>query len=140
MWGGERLKTSKDKCLVPAILLTFFGVLFIGIVIVAGILFFNEKTLVVPSDDFPTISAAVTAADQGDIILVKEKEDGTPYEENVMIDKEKIKLIGIGKVKPVLDGMNVLSEGITLTNTSGGVLVKNFIVKNFTNNGILVDS
>ncbi|MEW9503353.1 hypothetical protein, partial [Jeotgalibacillus marinus] len=72
------MKRSKNKGLGTAILLMFVGVLFLGIVIVGGILFFNEKTIVVP-DDVGTISAAVTNADPGDIILVKTKEDGTPY-------------------------------------------------------------
>ena len=61
---------------ITALILTFVGVFFIGVVIVAGILFFNEKTIVVP-DDFPTIQQAVDAADPGDIILVKAS--GGPY-------------------------------------------------------------
>ncbi len=127
------MKTSKDKFSITALLLTFVGVLFVGVVIVAGILFFNAKTLMVPSVEFPTISDAVTAAVPGDIILVKAKEDGTPYEENVEIigeDKKNIKLIGIGKEKPILDGDVVGGTGITITNTSG-VLVKNFMIQKF---------
>ncbi|MEW9503253.1 right-handed parallel beta-helix repeat-containing protein [Jeotgalibacillus marinus] len=134
------MKTSKDKGSVPALLLTFVGILFIGIIIVAGILIFNEKTLVVP-DEFPTISAAVTDAKPGDIILVKTKEDGTPYEENVVIDEDNIKLIGIGKEKPVLEGDFILStgRGIDLTDRSG-VLVQNFIIQKFNEEGFFLSN
>ncbi|MEW9503249.1 right-handed parallel beta-helix repeat-containing protein [Jeotgalibacillus marinus] len=133
------MKTSKNKCLVPAILLTFVGVLLIGVVIVAGILFFNEKVLMVPSVEFPEIQDAVDAAVEGDIILVKPKEDGTPYEENVEINTDNIKLIGVGKEKPVIDGETQGPDGITLIDISG-VVVKNFIVRDFSNLGILLEN
>jgi len=134
--GGEKVKKNKDKFPIIALVLTLVGVFFIGVIIVTGIIFFNEKTIVVPNDE-PTIQDAVDAANPGDIILVKES--GGPYEENVVIDKEKIKLIGIGKEKPVLDGAIIGGDGITLTSTSG-VLVKNFIVQNFDDLGIFLDS
>ncbi|MEW9501200.1 right-handed parallel beta-helix repeat-containing protein [Jeotgalibacillus marinus] len=133
------MKTSKGKFSITALLLTFFGVLFIGIAIVAGGLFFNAKTLMVPTVEFPEIQDAVDAAVKGDIILVKAKEDGTPYLENVKIMTDNIKLIGIGKEKPVLDGDFVVNTGlgIDLTDRSG-VLVKHFIVRNF-EGGIFLD-
>ncbi|MEW9500984.1 NosD domain-containing protein [Jeotgalibacillus marinus] len=132
------MKTSKDKCLVSILLLTF-GLLFVGVVIVGGILFFNEKILMVPTDEFPTISSAVDMAVEGDIILVKTKEDGTPYEENVDINTDNIKLIGIGKVKPVIDGDVVGGIGINLTDRSG-VLVQNFSIQNFSGSGFFLSS
>jgi len=47
-------------------------------------------------------------------------------------------LIGIGKEPPVLDGMgSVNPNGITIDNTSG-VLVKNFMVQNFSDDGIFL--
>ena len=139
------MKTSKDKFSITALLLTLVGVLFIGIVIVAGIILFNEKTIVVPSDGITTIQQGVDAADPGDIILVKAS--GGPYNEEVTIDKEKIKLIGIGKVKPVIDGTGLDdgSNGITIDSTSG-VLVKNFRIQKFPSGlfgggiGILLDA
>ncbi|MEW9502975.1 right-handed parallel beta-helix repeat-containing protein [Jeotgalibacillus marinus] len=129
------MKTSKNKGLVTAILLTFVGVLFLGIVTVLVFLFFNEKTIVVP-DDADTIQEAVNGANPGDIIVVKAS--GGPYE-GVTINTEDIKLIGIGKKKPVLDGNNVDPNGITIMNTSG-VRVKNFIIQNFTITGISVSN
>ncbi|MEW9503245.1 right-handed parallel beta-helix repeat-containing protein [Jeotgalibacillus marinus] len=122
------MKTSKDKFSITALLLTFVGVFFIGIVIVVGIVFFNQKTLMVP-DEFPEIQDAVDAAVEGDIILVKPKEDGTPYEENVEINTDNIKLIGVGKEKPVLDGGGA-GLGMDLSDRSD-VLVKNFRIQNF---------
>ncbi|MEW9502585.1 hypothetical protein [Jeotgalibacillus marinus] len=99
-----------------------------------GVLVFNGKTLMVP-DEFPTISDAVTEANPADIILVKAKGNGDPYTEEVTISKENIKLIGIGKVTPVIDGGIIGSIGITIMDTSG-VLVKNFIVQNFDDVGL----
>ncbi|MEI5906606.1 NosD domain-containing protein [Bacillus spongiae] len=133
------MNTSKDKFSITALLFTFTGILFIGVVIVVGIILFNEKTIVVP-DDEDTIQSAVDAAVPGDIILVKPKVDGTAYEENVEIKTDNIKLIGVGKEKPVLDGdfMTSTGRGIDLTDRSG-VLLQNFIVQNFEDEGIFLD-
>ncbi|MEI5907562.1 right-handed parallel beta-helix repeat-containing protein [Bacillus spongiae] len=131
------MKTFKDKFPITALFFTFVGVFLIGIVIGVGVILFNEKTIVVPDDEL-TIQDAVHAAGPGDIILVKAS--GGPYEENVTIDKGKIKLIGIGKTKPILDGDTVVGgNGITINNTSG-VLVKNFTIQNFDEEGIFLDS
>ena len=89
MQEDQGLKTS--KCLVTTVLLTFLWVLFIGVVIVVGVFFFNEKTIVVPDDEL-TIQDAVDAADPGDIILVKAS--GGLYNEKVTIGKENIKRLG----------------------------------------------
>ncbi|MEI5906607.1 NosD domain-containing protein [Bacillus spongiae] len=130
----------KAILLVNVLSLSLSSVLTLGVVIGIGIFFFNEKTIVVP-DDEDTIQDAVNAAVPGDIILVKTKEDGTSYNEEVTIDKDDLKLIGIGKEKPVLDGTGVIGtgNGITLTSTASGVLVKNFIVQKFEKDGIFLD-
>ncbi|MEI5908519.1 NosD domain-containing protein [Bacillus spongiae] len=112
----------------------FVTLIFLAILAVISYVIINEKTIVVP-DEVGSIQSAVDEAQEGDIILVKAKEDGTPYNESVTIDKDHIKLIGIGKEKPVLDGAGVATSGITL-NDRTGVLVKNFIVQEFFDQGI----
>jgi len=69
----------------------------------------SSKTIVVP-DDFPTITAAVTNAAQGDTIFVKK---GT-YHENLRIDKS-IQLIGEDRDTTILDGNLSASTGFPLT-------------------------
>ncbi|MEI5908139.1 right-handed parallel beta-helix repeat-containing protein [Bacillus spongiae] len=119
------------------IAIVFTTLFFLTILTVIGIIIFNEKTIVVP-DEEDTISGAVGMADPGDIILVNAKEDGTPYEEEVMINKENIKLIGTGKEQPELDGTGFLN-GITIEDTSR-VLVKNFMIRDYSGEGIFLDN
>ena len=133
-----------------AILLIFVGVLFLGVLIVLGILFLNEKTIVVP-DDFLTIQKAVDDADPGDIILVKAT--GGPYTENVTITTEDIKLIGIGKEKTILDGEtsdsnvmkgNIVNEngthGISLSESNSNMMKGNKFNENNTDGILLIRS
>jgi hypothetical protein len=84
-------------------------------------------TLVVPSDDYPTIQSAVDAAVEGDTVLVL---PGT-YEENVVIEgKTGIRILGKGK--PTIDanlgeafdasGCDFLEiSGFTLVDTQNGM-------------------
>ena len=53
---------------MTAILLTFVGIFFLGVLTVFGVILFNEKTIVVPND-FVTIQQAVDEANTGDIII-----------------------------------------------------------------------
>ncbi|MEI5906268.1 right-handed parallel beta-helix repeat-containing protein [Bacillus spongiae] len=118
------MRTSQRNSffLVAIVFTTLF---FLAILTVIGIVIFNEKTIVVP-DEEGTISGAVAIAEPGDIILVKAKEDGNPYEENVSISTENIKLVGIGKTQPFVMGDE--ANAITVLDTTG-VLVKNFRVQ-----------
>ena len=133
------MKKNKDKFPFIALVLTFVGVFFIGVVALS-IFFLSGRTIVVDGDgggDCTTIQAGIDDADPGDIILVKAS--GGPYEENVDINTDNIKLIGIGKTQPVIDGTNDPGDGITIDSTSG-VLVKNFIVRDFDNIGIFLEN
>jgi pectin methylesterase-like acyl-CoA thioesterase len=53
---------------------------------------------VVPSPSYPTIQAAINDADPGDTIQVS----GGPYNENVVVNVNNLKLEGIGS--PEVDG------------------------------------
>ncbi|MEI5908169.1 right-handed parallel beta-helix repeat-containing protein [Bacillus spongiae] len=111
---------------------------FLTISTIIGIVILNEKTIVVPND-VETISDAMNIARDGDIILVKTNEDGTPYNEAVTIEENNIKLIGVGKEKPVLDGTGCLTRGISLSGKSG-VVVEGFKIQNFSAEGILLEN
>lgn len=82
--------------------------------------------------DYSTIQAAVNAAFAGDIILV---EDGV-YNEQVTVNKNFIKIIGIGD-HVALDGQMKLNAGFVLDNVNG-VLIKGFEVKNYRTDGIQI--
>ncbi|MEI5906663.1 NosD domain-containing protein [Bacillus spongiae] len=103
------------------IFIVFATLFFFAILTVIGIVIMNEKTIIVP-DEVGTISGAVSMAEPGDIILVKVKENGTPYNESFTINQDKIKLIGIGKEKPVIDSPSIAIR----LNTTSGVLVRSF--------------
>ncbi|OEH92047.1 right-handed parallel beta-helix repeat-containing protein [Bacillus solimangrovi] len=114
----------------------------ISFVLLIGILFFQQKVLIVgEGSQFSTIQSAVTVADSGDIILVTDSL--SPYEEAVEIEnKTEITIIGVGK--PVLDGSNLPlgSNGITLINSSkikvSGLTIQQYM--GFNGSGISVES
>ncbi|OEH93788.1 hypothetical protein BFG57_11440 [Bacillus solimangrovi] len=118
------------------IIIIIVPLVFTAIIASIGLIFINNRIIMVP-EQFPIIQAAVAEAQPGDIILVKDK--GEPYEEAVTINTDNIKLIGIGKVKPVLDGLELLEDGITIGDTSG-VQVSNFIIQNYLGNGIEINN
>ncbi|MEI5906588.1 right-handed parallel beta-helix repeat-containing protein [Bacillus spongiae] len=117
------------------VLIVFVTLLILVTLTLIGMMIINEKTIVVP-DEVENINDAVGMADPGDIILVKDK--GAPYEENVTISTKAIKLIGVGKDQPTLDGANVLGDGIIIENTTG-VRVNNFKIQNYAI-GVRLDS
>ncbi|WP_262701927.1 MULTISPECIES: right-handed parallel beta-helix repeat-containing protein [Streptomyces] len=88
-------------------------------------------TINVPADA-PTISAAVSLARPGDLVLVA---PGT-YHESVKISKARITLRGASRDKVVIDGRLRQPNGIVVA--APGVAVENLTVENNTQNGVLV--
>jgi len=79
--------------------------------------------LKVPSDDYPTIQAAATAAQPGDRILVAKG----IYQENVTLNVSNVQVIG---KKAMWDGAISSAEGICLSATGDDILVQGFIFHN----------
>ncbi|WP_413808356.1 nitrous oxide reductase family maturation protein NosD [Streptomyces sp. OE57] len=88
-------------------------------------------TINVPADA-PTISAAVSLARPGDLVLVA---PGV-YHEAVRISTPRITLRGESRAKVVLDGRLRQPNGIVVA--APGVAVENLTVENNTQNGVLV--
>ncbi|MCP9210507.1 right-handed parallel beta-helix repeat-containing protein [Streptomyces sp. NEAU-Y11] len=88
-------------------------------------------TIRVPADA-PTISAAVSLAHPGDLVLVA---PGV-YHESVKIDTARITLRGASRDKVVIDGRLRQPNGVVVA--APGVAVENLTVKNNTQNGVLV--
>ncbi|MFI0814924.1 nitrous oxide reductase family maturation protein NosD [Streptomyces sp. NPDC021098] len=88
-------------------------------------------TLRVPADA-PTISAAVSLAHPGDLVLIA---PGT-YHESVKIDTARITLRGTSRDKVVIDGRLRQPNGVVVA--APGVAVQNLTVRNNTQNGVLV--
>jgi parallel beta-helix repeat protein len=78
-------------------------------------------TIIVP-DDYPTVQAAINAADHGDTVYVRA---GTYYE-NVVVNKT-ISLFGENKETTIIDGKGV---GNVVYLISSGVIVDGFMVQN----------
>ncbi|MGW4071998.1 right-handed parallel beta-helix repeat-containing protein [Streptomyces asiaticus] len=91
----------------------------------------EHVTINVPGDA-PTISAAVSLARPGDLVLVA---PGT-YHESVKITKARITLRGESRDKVVIDGRLRQPNGIVVA--APGVAVENLTVRNNTQNGVLV--
>ncbi|MBI0294349.1 right-handed parallel beta-helix repeat-containing protein [Streptomyces sp. PRKS01-29] len=91
----------------------------------------EHVTINVPADA-PTISAAVSLARPGDLVLVA---PGT-YHESVKISTARITLRGASRDKVVIDGRLRQPNGIVVT--APGVAVENLTVENNTQNGVLV--
>ncbi|MEV6586479.1 right-handed parallel beta-helix repeat-containing protein [Streptomyces acidicola] len=90
-----------------------------------------DVTIRVPADA-PTISAAVSLAKPGDLVLVA---PGV-YHESVKIKTARITLRGASRDKVVIDGRLQQPNGVVVS--APGVAVENLTVKNNTQNGILV--
>ncbi|GLY70913.1 NosD domain-containing protein [Amycolatopsis taiwanensis] len=88
-------------------------------------------TIQVPTDA-PTISAAVSLAQPGDLVLVA---PGV-YHESVKVATAQITLRGESRDKVVIDGQLQQPNGIVVT--APGVAVENLTVENNTQNGILL--
>ncbi|MFE2943925.1 right-handed parallel beta-helix repeat-containing protein [Streptomyces sp. NPDC059255] len=82
--------------------------------------------------DAPTISAAVSLAKPGDLVLVA----SGVYHESVKIKTARITLRGASRDKVVIDGRLRQPNGVVVS--APGVAVENLTVKNNTQNGILV--
>ncbi|MFE2181526.1 nitrous oxide reductase family maturation protein NosD [Streptomyces sp. NPDC059455] len=91
----------------------------------------ENVTIKVPADA-PTISAAVSLARPGDLVLVA---PGT-YHESVKISTARITLRGESRDKVVIDGRLRQPNGIVVA--APGVAVENLTVENNTQNGVLV--
>ncbi|MGW3567903.1 right-handed parallel beta-helix repeat-containing protein [Streptomyces sp. NPDC000941] len=91
----------------------------------------EHVTIKVPADA-PTISAAVSLAKPGDLVLVAPGK----YHESVKISTARITLRGESRDKVVIDGRLRQPNGIVVT--APGVAVENLTVKNNTQNGVLV--
>ncbi|WP_033439089.1 right-handed parallel beta-helix repeat-containing protein [Saccharothrix sp. NRRL B-16314] len=88
-------------------------------------------TIRVPADA-PTISAAVSLAQSGDLVLVA---PGV-YHESVKVDTARVTLRGESRDAVVIDGQLRQPNGVVVT--APGVAVENLTVKNNTHNGVLV--
>ncbi|WP_367435684.1 right-handed parallel beta-helix repeat-containing protein [Streptomyces celluloflavus] len=88
-------------------------------------------TIRVPADA-PTISAAVSLAHSGDLVLVA---PGV-YRESVKISTPQVTLRGESRDKVVIDGRLQQPNGVVVT--APGVAVENLTVRDNTQNGVLV--
>ncbi|MFE2752034.1 NosD domain-containing protein [Actinosynnema sp. NPDC059335] len=88
-------------------------------------------TIRVPADA-PTISAAVSLAQPGDLVLVA---PGV-YHESVKVGTDRVTLRGESRDGVVIDGRLRQPNGIVVT--ASGVAVENLTVRNNTHNGVLV--
>lgn len=91
----------------------------------------SHVTIHVPSDA-PTISAAVSLAKPGDLVLVA----AGVYHESAKITTPRITLRGESREQVVIDGQLQQPDGVVVT--APGVAVENLTVRNNTQNGILV--
>ncbi|WP_309111178.1 right-handed parallel beta-helix repeat-containing protein [Saccharothrix sp.] len=91
----------------------------------------TRVTIRVPADA-PTISAAVSLAQPGDLVLVA---PGV-YHESVKVDTPQVTLRGESRDAVVIDGRLRQPNGVVVT--APGVAVENLTVRNNTQNGVLV--
>ncbi|MEU5613281.1 right-handed parallel beta-helix repeat-containing protein [Streptomyces sparsogenes] len=91
----------------------------------------EHVTIKVPADA-PTISAAVSLAKPGDLVLVA---PGV-YHESVKISKARVTLRGESRDKVVIDGRLQQPNGVVVS--APGVAVENLTVRNNTQNGVLI--
>ncbi|NUT45933.1 MAG: plasmid stabilization protein [Saccharothrix sp.] len=82
--------------------------------------------------DAPTISAAVSLARPGDLVLVA----SGVYHESVRIDTARVTLRGVSRHKVVIDGRLQQPNGVVVA--APGVAVQNLTVRDNTQNGVLV--
>ena len=84
----------------------------------------SPTTITVP-DNFPTIQAAINAANPGDTVFVK---NGT-YFENVVVNKT-LSLVGESRQKTIVDGRPPAAHMIAIQITADGVSVNNLTTAN----------
>ncbi|MFZ4718947.1 MAG: right-handed parallel beta-helix repeat-containing protein [Ilumatobacteraceae bacterium] len=89
----------------------------------------GSGTLRVP-DDYPTIQAAVDAAEPGALILIA---PGT-YNEAVQVETDELTIRGLDRNTVILDGKLELDNGIRVLGAKG-VAVENMTAQNYTHNG-----
>ncbi|PAB61163.1 NosD domain-containing protein [Anaeromicrobium sediminis] len=90
-------------------------------------------------NDFSTIQEAVDIVSEGDVILVSPKENMEPYNEEVHITTNNIRIIANGK-NVLLDGtIGSLDIAFSITSVTdvSGVEIKGFKIQNY-NDGILI--
>ncbi|MGG1679681.1 right-handed parallel beta-helix repeat-containing protein [Neobacillus sp. NRS-1170] len=94
-------------------------------------------SIIVVPRDFPTIQAAVTAAQQGDLVFVKK---GT-YHESVNVFNRSIAIIG--EKGATLEGNHSLPFGFRVGHTSenlaSGIEIKGFTIQNYIQSGISIE-
>ncbi|MER0241418.1 NosD domain-containing protein [Streptomyces sp. HSW2009] len=91
----------------------------------------SRVTIRVPADA-PTISAAVSLAHPGDLVLVARG----VYHESVKVDTPRITLRGVSRDQVVIDGRLRQPNGIVVS--APGVAVQNLTVRHNTQNGLLI--
>ena len=89
----------------------------------------SGRTRLVPQD-YPTIQAAVDAADPGDLVLI---ERGT-YREEVQVSTPGLTLRGVDRNEVVIDGEFQRANGVSVL-FADGVAVENMTAINNTSNG-----
>jgi parallel beta-helix repeat protein len=85
--------------------------------------FATSETLHVPSTDYPTIQAAINAANSGDIIQVA---NGT-YNEGIIVDKS-VSLFGDNSSNTIIDGSGTGKDVVRIL--ANNVVVKGFTIQN----------
>lgn len=80
--------------------------------------------------EYPTIQAAVDAAEPGDLVLV----DEGVYKEAVDVTTEDVTIRGVDRNKVILDGEFTLENGVRILETDG-VVVENMTARNYLSNG-----
>ena len=80
--------------------------------------------------EYPTIQAAVDAAEPGDLVLI----DEGVYKEAVDVTTEDVTIRGVDRNKVILDGEFTLENGVRILETDG-VVVENMTARNYLSNG-----
>ncbi len=88
----------------------------------------SGRTLAVPGG-YPTIQAALDAAEPGDLVLV----DRGVFHEDVVITTPSVTLRGVDRNGTILDGEFVRPNGVTVF--ANAVAVENLTARNYTLNG-----
>ena len=90
----------------------------------------SGQTRLVPQD-YPTIQAAVDAADQGDLVLI----DRGIYLEEVEVTTPGLTIRGVDRNDVIIDGEMQRANGVKVF-FADGVAVENLTVQNATGNGV----
>jgi parallel beta-helix repeat protein len=94
----------------------------------------DERERIVVPDDYPTIQAAVSAAQSGASIVVR---PGT-YEETVVVVTEDLVIRGLDRFRTVLHGGDSLGIGIEVRGAAD-VVIKDLTVRDYLDAGIRFD-